>query len=438
MFCEKCGKKNEDGKRFCQYCGAPLSSGAEGGYTPLAAGRPGDRQTGPGNTGRRTGGGDTRRRKKASGTFQMKPVHWMVLIEGVLLAALLIGGFMLGKYLYGPEKLVKDYAQAGLEGRWDEAYGYLDLDSDGLSKAQYLNSRAAREDQDYTDLTVREKSGKVDKEIRQLAASGDSSEDFVNYEVRCKVEGETQKSTVVAVRTGYRKFFLFDEWKIVPAGLYGENISVTVPAESELLLNGQTPDMKEADAEDGTFYSVYEIPALFYGTYQVEIRQEGMETYRKLVDYQGNSDAFDFYNVYLMPDRETMGALTEQFAADYGALLDSALKGQDFDTVSSYFTETALEDGAAEENYNNLKDSAYSSKKEYGITRCELSNISIEFVSPADSYVSEPGDVILRIHGDMTAYYTYDGETEEEETGNDTWDIRYHLENGVWKLQELS
>ena len=86
MFCEKCGKKNEDGKRFCQYCGAPLSSGAEGGYTPLAAGRPGDRQTGPGNTGRRTGGGDTRRRKKASGTFQMKPVHWMVLIEGVLLA----------------------------------------------------------------------------------------------------------------------------------------------------------------------------------------------------------------------------------------------------------------------------------------------------------------------------------------------------------------
>ena len=114
MFCEKCGKKNEDGKRFCQYCGAPLSSGAEGGYTPLAAGRPGDRQTGPGNTGRRTGGGDTRRRKKASGTFQMKPVHWMVLIEGVLLAALLIGGFMLGKYLYGPEKLVKDYAQAGL------------------------------------------------------------------------------------------------------------------------------------------------------------------------------------------------------------------------------------------------------------------------------------------------------------------------------------
>ena len=38
----------------------------------------------------------------------------------------------------------------------------------------------------------------------------------------------------------------------------------------------------------------------------------------------------------------------------------------------------------------------------------------------------------------MTAYYTYDGEAEEEETGNDTWDIRYHLENGVWKLQELS
>src|SRR5699024_2520359 len=107
------------------------------------------------------------------------------------------------------------------------------------------------------------------------------------YEVRCQVNGESLHSTVIAVKTGYRKAFLFDEWKIVAVGMYGTDVPVTLPVGSTLFLNGQEADLAAVSSENGSYYETYRIPELFYGTYQAEIVREGMETCRIVVDYQG-------------------------------------------------------------------------------------------------------------------------------------------------------
>ena len=407
MYCERCGKKNEDGKKFCQYCGAPLS------------GRPG-----------RPAGA------KKGAAFRMKPLYWMIVVEGVLLGLLLVGCYFLGSHLYGPDAAVRSYVEAGLDGDWSRAYGWLDADS-SLSENRYLSAHAGDKAAEYTDLTIREKEGTVDREIRRASVSGETAEDFREYEVRCQVNGESLHSTVIAVKTGYRKAFLFDEWKIVAVGMYGTDVPVTLPVGSTLLLNGQEADLAAVSSENGSYYETYRIPELFYGTYQAEIVREGMETCRIVVDYQGEGGEFDFSGITLMPDQETMNTLTEQFSSDYETILGAALTGQDFDTISALFSEEALEEGEVEYLYENLQSTAYDAERGRGLTRIEMGDLSMTFISPGDSYVGEPEDVVMNIDGTVSTYHSYDGMTEEENSDSASWTVAYHLEDGVWKLQNF-
>ena len=416
MFCERCGRENENGKKFCKYCGAPLtafqSTAFQSSGQPAAAVR----------------------KQKSSG-FRMKPLYWAILIEGVLLVLLLVGGFLLGKRLCGPENTVKSYARALLDGDWEKAYSCLDLDESAKNKSMYLMAKASEQPQEYSNLSVQKEADDMGNILWNQMTGSKSSDAYETYEVRCLVEGETEKSEVTVVRTGKKKFFFFDEWKVVPDSLYGTDVTVTVPEGSEILMNGQTLDTAVKVSDDNG-RSVYEIPELYYGTYQVEIGAEGMESYKALVDYQGYGDAFNFYYVWLMPDQETRELLMEQMVSDLTVYLDSSLKGQDFDTIYDLFTREALKQGEMEYEYEYLSQDAYDSAEGYGITGYEISDISICFLDPRDSYQEDSAEIFMELTGRMTTHYAYDGQEEAEEYDR-YWNARYSREDGEWKLETL-
>ena len=219
--------------------------------------------------------------------------------------------------------------------------------------------------------------------------------------------------------------------------MYGTDIPVTLPAGSTLWLNGQEADLSVVSSEEGSYYATYQMPELFYGTYQVEITREGMESYRTLTDYQGTGGEFDFSDVVLMPDQDTMDTLTEQFPADYEAIISAALSDQEFSAVSSLFSEAALDEGQAEYLYENLQETAYSGERGRGLTRVEMGDLRMTFISPQESYVGEPEDVVMYVEGIATTYHTYDGRTEETDSDQASWTVAYHLEDGIWKLQNF-
>ena len=37
----------------------------------------------------------------------------------------------------------------------------------------------------------------------------------------------------------------------------------------------------------------------------------------------------------------------------------------------------------------------------------------------------------------VSTYHSYDGMTEEENSDSASWTVAYHLEDGVWKLQNF-
>ena len=416
MFCERCGRENENGKKFCKYCGAPLTASQSTAFQS-------------------SGQSAAAVRKQKSSGFRMKPLYWAILIEGVLLVLLLAGGFLLGKKLCGPENTVKSYARALLDGDWEKAYSCLDLDESAKNKSMYLMAKASEQPQEYSNLSVQKEADDMGNILWNQMTGSKSSDAYETYEVRCLVEGETEKSEVTVVRTGKKKFFFFDEWKVVPDSLYGTDVTVTVPEGSEILMNGQTLDTAVKVSDDNG-RSVYEIPELYYGTYQVEIGAEGMESYKALVDYQGYGDAFDFYYVWLMPDEETRELLMEQMVSDLTVYLDSSLKGQDFDTISDLFTREALKQGEMEYGYEYLSQDAYDSAAGYGFTRYEISDISICFQDPRNSYQEDAAEISMELKGRMTAWYAYDGQEEAEEYDR-YWYARYSREDGEWKLESL-
>src|SRR5699024_1607607 len=104
----------------------------------------------------------------------------------------------------------------------------------------------------------------------------------VHLELRYRSGGDTKSSLLTAVSAG-KKWFFFDEWKILPSNLYGEEVEIRVPKQASLILNGEEIDgdtLQKTEGEEN--YDTYLLPNLFYGGYQIQLVQEGMETWTRL------------------------------------------------------------------------------------------------------------------------------------------------------------
>lgn len=422
MYCSKCGRQNPDGQRFCQYCGAPL-------VAPAGREFP-DRRT-PG-------------KKVKKQSFRMKPVYWILIAEIALAAVGIFFGIRLLGERFSARRVVEVYAQALEERDWGTAYDCLNMEGEtGLSREEYIAAQEAAAPVQIEQSTVSEVSDAASdywREVsRQMGITWEESaqDDSVEMEIRSLVNGDMQSRTVTVIPVG-KKWFFFDEWKIVPYNMYGEEVEIRIPKNASLIMNGTELDTsaleRAGENSEDSGYDSYILPHVFYGGYQIQILQEGMETWSRLVEYSGGSSDFDFSDVYLMPTQETVDTLLGQYGEISQAYFTAAMSGGSFQTLEAYFTREALEEGSIENEFDEVRENTYSSSEGNGCLAVEISAMEGRAVSPEEYYDARPGDVVLDITGTVTTTNVY-GSSGPRETSEETrWQACFRREDNAWKL----
>mgnify|MGYP001622975739 CR=1 FL=1 len=407
MFCTKCGKQNGDGQKFCQYCGAPLN-----GVRPPAP-------------------------EKAK--FRMRPVYWVLAAEIALAAAGIILGWNFCHDRFSAKRAAEEYAQAMEDGDWGKVYDSLLLeDGLGLSREDYIASQQALPEEEMDQVTVEELSPEQLDYLEAVNPERTGS-DCVNLQMHCTVDGEEKDYLLTAVRTG-KKLLFFDEWKILPYNMYQENVELLIPENTVLYINGKEVDTESLQASGRTgeedSYESYLLPAVFYGGYQIQLASEGMETWSKLVQFQGDSTDFDFSDVSLNPDQETAEELLKLYGEAAQAYFSALMNGGSFDSLESYFTQETLKAGEEKEMFEDLQEDIGNAKKSSSLVSVEISDLKGESRPVSSVYAQEPLEAAMALSGNVTVVQKTSGGDLKELGGEREWpdDVGFRREDGVWKI----
>ena len=400
MFCPECGMENNEEDLFCERCGTSLKEYKEEAQKIQ-------------NPNTQTRSKDTKRRGKKS------PSKFISLIgvEVIVMIGLFIGLYTTINKQFDPKEISLKYGEALLSGEWSKVYDYCDFPQNSfLTKQMYVNVKEQQEEKkQYVLLDVESADGLLKQE---------HNKNFViEYQERGK--GEEESLQITLAKTGKKQFLFWDEWKVVPSDLLYKDMVFTIPKQATLVLNGVEMKENEEIDESGKMKNIT-VPYLFLGKYQMEVKEEGMETFKKVVEVNEGGCEDDY--IVLEPNETVKKALVEQAGKDLKKIIESALQGKQFSEVEDCFSSTAKEDSFVVYEYNDIVDNF----EDIGFT---LKTLNIKKISGTVNSMNEDDEITLNIT--MDAEKTQKSEWSDEiMTSSDevTMTMSYVKEDDNWKL----
>ncbi|MDO4489950.1 MAG: zinc ribbon domain-containing protein [Lachnospiraceae bacterium] len=491
MYCEQCGKHNEDGKKYCYSCGSPLmpenskkqgtvgagkteksirslagaqktpsfyvkeqdsvTEGAAEKKTAKAAGKKAENKKAKNAENIKMIPAEGRKEKKdeaAVGTQkktegkqgtdleamekELRQLNKKKSPAAALIVALLVFAATASVLavripkLYGPAAEAAGYETAVLSGKWEDAYSCLNLaqeTSEFLSKEMFEKVMKRSGASGFRNLTLEEVGSEEDRKV--FAATYDTAEgSHTDYVTLCA--------------TGEKKLLFLKEWKVDPSTVTVSNVTVAVPQEAELKLNGLEPEGEGLlNQEEHT--KEYTFERLFAGIWEAELQAENRAVYCQDLEITGDCEnqVVSMAAAELYPDQTVMDGILNQFVQDYSAILEASVNRADFSEVEQYFASQAIEEGRAQNLYANACSQAYDPERGSGIIRYELSDITAQFVPILKSGYAREGDIVMEIHSVMSYSYVDNG-VEKNNTQASVGLLCYHQEDGQWKIQSFS
>lgn len=399
MICPGCGKDNVPGARFCSNCGYSLDFYGHPEFDPYDQGR----------------------FPQADGSREHRSRGFQILIGAEILVLVILAGvfWYVGGRLTGPESTLEKYWDAREEGRWEQVYACSDLpDSDLLTAQMLVDAMRHREDvSSWEEVERRE--------------DGDQWIYTVEYQIGQGSDAKAYETEVTLIPVG-RKWGLFQEWKVSGDSLLVKNSTFYLPSGSQLYLNGEEVEFENTTEEDGTL--AVEIPWMFEGDYQMQVTKDGMETYQTNLTIKSQEEGFQ-YEVIMRPARQLEKELVEQSGTAIQLILQNALSGKDFGTVSDLFCEEAIESGEAAEEYNAIKEIRSDGRAE-GVTFFEIYNLEGQI----STQTTEEGGLYMEMQGNGKKRYVSEfmGRLNQEiSEGVLKLDFEYVLENDQWRLGSM-
>lgn len=439
MFCPECGTRNEDDARFCAACGTSLVE-FQTQQTPQGQGYQQASQQGyqQGPQGQQYQQAPQGQQYQQAPQQQYQPprppkkpvskAFIAVIFECLLAAGLIVGIVLTLNNKFSPESVALKYWKAVMAHEWGQAYDCCEFPDNGLlTKQMYVNVSAASN----TGAPVQYKSARVEKESNWAAGDSDTSgRNTGSYVIRYMVKGSASEETdyLTLVKTGKKKFLLWDEWKVTPSDSWSQDVYFEIPVGATLKLNGV--EVTDADITEDAYGQYLTIPYLFTGSYQMEVEGPGMEPYRAntYVDHYGCEDNY----VSLRPSRETVESVMAQAEADFKTIMDSALAGADFSTIESLFSEDMIANEGALDEYEDLLEITGDGVNE-GVVALMLGPLTVYL--DGDSY-EDTIYLIGRARLSET-YLQYWSEELGEYDGDVEFYFTYVKEGDTWKLDNM-
>lgn len=376
MFCPNCGTQLEDGALFCGSCGTKIEAApvqeapAQAAPTQAAPVQP-TPVTPVQPTPVAPAAGFTPVQPKAP--FKITGLMIATIVEAVAFLIVVVAFFMVGNNVYSYKKVAKTYFQAVSNGDWSAAYEQLDIsESTFVSKDLFVKSQIKNAPKDVNKWNV-----------RSAISSGISSSVDIQYTE--KGESDALSMYIELNKQDKRKFLFFNSWKVSSKQYIAKDVSVSAPAGCTVYIDGiEIPKSMQTSNDD---YGVtYEIPKMFQGTHEVQCVLGDFKGAKETKEIYGDYDYISLYDIKLSKDQQE-----EVLAVAYDDLLawiDAGMKGEDFNSIKSMFTEDVVDD--AEDYYED--DFAPKFKKgdgKEGLIKVELTDVKgdVSYVSVDEGHL---------------------------------------------------
>lgn len=439
MFCQNCGTKNEDTSLFCESCGAKLEPVVEEAapvVEPAPVAEPQQYQAQPQQfEAQPQAAPKAPKAPKAPVKFD-KAMIWPIVgaVEVIVLVVCVVLFFKLGNAAYSPDKTVMAYLNCIAEGNADEAFEYLDIDTDDdlLTKEAFVAANS------HDGLAE----GKYKYSIKSSSVDGDDASVKVKTSIETDYDDMDGDFKYVLEKDG-KNFLFFPSWKITKIkenDFVVKDFTVyTNPALTVYLDGVEIPE--EYITEDSDYEKVYTVPKLFRGTHKIAVAMGDTMGAEESVNVAYDNYAYSEYNFEVSND---MLEEASDFAYQaFTQTIESAMNGKGYAGVKDLYGDYAEEDSYRdlEDMYEDYADSFYESRQntEYqsGITSIEFSNVILEYYS--SNLVDEGMKVSFEMNYDyvlqrLTQYWSDEAPQKNEFTNSGYCYITVILEDGEWHL----
>ncbi len=358
----------------------------------------------------------------------------------LLLVIALAGGGAAGLRAYrqsSAEYTMDRYLDLLLANDSDRAYALLDLSEDGeMSGAEYAAALEGKQYGLYTECKAEEIAQRRDND----------GNEYVDYHVQfLDAEGEVQLEDDFTVKKQSEPMFgIFDRWKVLSGHCMVKNFPITVPAGSELYLNGEQADASWI-VRDNVPLSLdcYQVPSLLPGKVALVVRHPALESVNTTLDTaSGSAD----YSAQMTLKKSAQDACTELGVTALKQLYAAAVTGK---TESLAETFASCQDAA--EKFARRQGKRFN--REGSVFR----NVAVSDFAAQTGGVTFAEDESGAITTEMTLSYHYllreDVTTDTEElqedgtpvqetqtdsrSGDNTAKFTLAFANGAWQITSI-
>ena len=266
-----------------------------------------------------------------------------------------------------------------------------------------------------------------------LKKYGEKTDEFVNVKILSDNKNKkehtrtiqyykipTEKNIInLSIKEAGNKYLLFKNYVITSNNLTAENIEITIPKDTNLIVDDVEMNNKYQTKETSK-KKVYKIKEVLSKNVLLQLKLQNDITITSVRNFFDNESITidNFYNNKL--DDKSKKIVEDKIDKAVTNIVKSALEGKEFSEMNSteIYTDTLLKSTAFSTNYNNLKEKLkVKNVKNFSIKKINISNI----------YLNSNNINIIEFNAKIT--YNYQNETNQEV--NSSRNVKILLDNSL-------
>lgn len=286
----------------------------------------------------------------------------------------------------GYENVAKKYDKAVSEGKYEDAYEYLDVkDSVFLTKSEYLARQSVVADA-FNSLDVKGLIKTVGKkglgilvnslfnmQYEVVESKEDDGKAVVAFLKKPKQDTYgilTDTATVKLTKNSSNHMLFFSDWRVSNEDVIVKNITLEIPKYKMAYIDGVAiPESYLDSSTDDT--NTYVIPGLYTGAHVCSLSNDG-ETYKNYNVTTDKSNSRVVVKEVEVSKEEQQVVIDKAYNA-FRTITEAELKGSDFNEIKGIFLpESVLSE---REKFNEDKNNFYTTNKSSGIDNVEVKDV---------------------------------------------------------------
>lgn len=330
MYCRNCGNKLEKEDLFCPECGRRIKIKRE----PLIDYK----------------------------NLEKKYKKQLVGLA-VLLIIILVYNF-LNSTFFSEEAIIRRYVKSYVNKDYMKVIELSDLKKNKFITSENIQKKYGNSNHNIIDIKILTTNKNKKEHTRTVSYKTNNYSNIISLKIK---------------RKGH-KFLIFNNYVITSSNLIAENIKITVPKDSKLIVDHIELTKQDKEKEEKST-TTYKIDSILKKDVTISIKLKNGIT---ITDIKSvfNNEEIDYTKLnYTEVDEKNNQKIINVLKKSLQDIVTNAVKGNEFNIIkeSNIYTERLKNDTLFEENYNNLKEK-YKNKAitEFETTKININNIKLD------------------------------------------------------------